>query len=47
MTSKYANHAMHPPDSLLSVTVFNKDIIDCDTLLLTVSPTPIWLPLEK
>lgn len=42
-----AKHARHPPCSFLSVTIFNKDIIDCDTLLLTVSPTPIWHPLEK
>lgn len=47
MSLKYIEHARRPPDSLLCVTVFNKDIIDRDTLLLTVSPTPIWHPLEK
>lgn len=43
----FHKHARHPPCSFLSVTTFNKDIIDRDTLLLTVSPTPIWQPLEK
>lgn len=43
----FATHDSHPPCSFLSVTIFNKDIIDCDTLLLTVSSTPIWHPLEK
>lgn len=47
MSLKYIEHARRPPDSLLFGTVFNKDIIDRDTLLLTVSPTPIWHPLEK
>lgn len=47
MTSNVAKHAQHPPGSLFFVTIFNKDIIDCDTLLLTVSPKPIWHPLEK
>lgn len=40
-------HVRYVPGSIFSVTLFNKDIIDCDTLLLIVSPTPIWHPLEK
>lgn len=47
MWLKSCQHARHSLFSFLSVTTLNKDIIDRDTLLLTVSPTPIWHLLKK